>query len=291
MQYINISKDGKILDEKFTSKTEDTVVVNIDVHTKEEKENYTAIWIDQFGNKTEKKITVSYNIPDISIIEVSPNADGQTVAITAELSQDIDKGDVLFQRKRWDARKTMRTKDVKSANIPVVPWTTTIIWSPFSVGTNIAMYDKNDEIIALMNPETAEILIQTGYNELYDIKVLVQESAILQLYNKDSQISTFSISLPTKECVKVDAPNYVIVNLSENGIMWMFNGWKAVYQDGNIVLLISPTGYLYSELWLEWNYTYDREVWAIELTLYQPSDFTKSNPIRVRLTVNSFVGK
>jgi hypothetical protein len=38
-----LSKDGKILDEKYTNKTEDTVETTIPIHTKDETETYNAV--------------------------------------------------------------------------------------------------------------------------------------------------------------------------------------------------------------------------------------------------------
>jgi hypothetical protein len=71
--------------------------------------------------------------------------------------------------------------------------------------------------------------------------------------------------------------------------MWMFNWWKAVYKDWTNVLFASQTCHLYSELWLEWTYEYDRELDAVVLTLYQLSDLSKKYPIKVWFKVKSFL--
>jgi hypothetical protein len=70
--------------------------------------------------------------------------------------------------------------------------------------------------------------------------------------------------------------------------MWMFNWWKAVYKDWTNVLFASQTCHLYSELWLEWEYSYDRWLGAVWLTLYQSYDWNKSSPIKVWFKVKSF---
>jgi hypothetical protein len=66
-----------------------------------------------------------------------------------------------------------------------------------------------------MNPNTAEIKIQTGYENKYDIGVIVQNGLVLQLRDKKSEDSVFSISVPVEKCLKIDAPNYNLVNLPE----------------------------------------------------------------------------
>ena len=288
LSYISISQNWKLLDEKYTSLSWDTVSVEIDMHFKAEQETYDLLWIDQFGNKTEKTITVTYSIPTIEITDVIDNWN-DTVAIVAELSQDVDQWNVSFQRRRWEVWKTMKKKDVECADLPIWPTMKTVIWSPYSKWTDIAMYDKGWEVMALMNPNNAEIKILSWYDKIYDVKVFVQNSAVLQVYNTWTNESTFSISIPTKKCTKIDAKNYTVVDLPENGNMWMFNWWMAVYKDGTIILLISPTWHLYSEYWLEGKYDYDRELDDVVLTLYQLSDLWKNNEIKVWLEVQPFL--
>jgi hypothetical protein len=78
------------------------------------------------------------------------------------------------------------------------------------------MYDKNSEVIALMDPNTAEIKIQSGYEDLYDVSVSVTNSAVLNVYDKNTKENKFSISLPSKKCVSLEAESFDIVGLPEN---------------------------------------------------------------------------
>ena len=288
LSYINVSKNGKIIDEKYTTLQEDTVKVEWIFHTGRDVDVFKSVWIDQFGNKTEKVITVSYFVPDISITNIFEEK--ENVFISAELSQDIDEWNVSFQRKRWESWKTVSSKNVES-DLSVKAWESIILWWPFDAWSDIAMYDKKNSVIALMNPDTAEINFQSGYANLYGIRVIVEDSAIIQVFDKKSNKSIFDISLPIKEMVKIEAENYDISDLSRSGRMWKFNGWKTVYKDWTNILLISPTGYLYSELWMEGEYLYDRELWAILLVLYQYSDLNKKNPIKIWLKVEPFETK
>ena len=182
-----------------------------------------------------------------------------------------------------------KKKDIDCADMPIGPWQQTVIWTPYSKWTDIAMYDKGWEVMALMDPDTAEIKILSWYDEIYDVKVFVQNSSVLQVYNTWTNETMFSISIPTQSCLKVEADNYTVTDLPEVGKMWMFNGWKAVYKDGTILLIISPTWHLYSEYGLEGEYDYDIGLWAVMLTLYQLSDLNKANPIKVWLNVEPFL--
>lgn len=285
LSYINISKDGKILKEKYTNKPEDSLSIGVLFRTESGIETYNSVWVDQFDNKVEKVITVNYAIPDITIADVKKNDD--SVSIVAELSQDIDTWNVSFQRKRGDVWKTMKTKNSDGWDFSVGPNQTIINWFPYSLGNKIALYSEDDSVIALIDPNTAEITLQNWYKDIYEIVVWVEDSAIIKLYNKNTKKFVFSLSLPIMQFVKVEAKApYTVVDIKSN--MWMFNWWKAVNKDGNYILLISPTGHLYSDYSLEWIYKYDSGLKAIELTLYEPSDIRKRNPIKVWVEVEPF---
>jgi hypothetical protein len=66
-----------------------------------------------------------------------------------------------------------------------------------------------------MDPDTAEIKIQSGYEDKYDIGVIIQNGLVLQLRDKKSKDSVFSISVPISNCLKIDASNYSIVDLPQ----------------------------------------------------------------------------
>ena len=282
LDYISISQNGKILNEKYTSKVEDTISINIDIHTAAATDTYQLLWIDQFGNKTEKTVTVDYSIPDIQITDVLKSSDWKSVNVIAELSQDIDEWNVSFQRKRWESWRTM---DVK----PVVVGDTHILWGSYSAWTDIAMYDKDNSVMALMDPNTAEIKIQPGYEDLLSIRVKVQDNTILELYNNDTKKVVFSIRVPIKELVKIEGDSYSVSSLPESWNMWIFNWWKAVYRKGETpILYISPTWHLFSELWMEWEYSYDRELQAVMFTLYKSSELHKKNPVKVWVKAEPF---
>ena len=296
LSYINISKDWVILTGKYTSASEDFVSIDLNLQTREWKEIYTTLWIDQFGNETEKVITVSFEIPDIIITDISKNPGWETATIEAELSQDIDQWNVSFQRKRWEVRKTMKTNDWETSDFLVWPLQKIISGGPYSLGDKIAMYDKGWNVMALMDPVTAEIKFQTWYEDLFDVNVIVQNGVILQVYDKELQKSVFSISVPAEKCINFDANNYNydIVSLAEEWKMGMFNGWTAIYNKRwwDNILFVSPTCHLYSEVWLEWTYDYDIWLSAVVLTLYEPSDdLTKSNPIKVWFKVKPLIGE
>jgi hypothetical protein len=95
--------------------------------------------------------------------------------------------------------------------------------------------------------------------------------------------------LPTEECLKIEADNYKISKLPEVWMMWRFNWWNVISKDWTNILYISPSCYLYSELWLQWDYSYDRGLGAVLVTLYQYTDPKKKNPIKIWMKVKPFL--
>ncbi|MBQ5944884.1 hypothetical protein IJL65_00275 [bacterium] len=67
------------------------------------------------------------------------------------------------------------------------------------------MYDKDDSVIALMNPDTAEIKLQSGYEDIYQVNVNVVNSAVLHVCNKQTRENKFSVSIPTDSCLNIEA--------------------------------------------------------------------------------------
>jgi len=118
---------------------------------------------------------------------------------------------------------------------------------------------------------------------------VVQDSLVLQLYNKKEDVSVFSISVPSEKCVKLEADNYNVVDLSPNWKMWLFNWGKAIHKDWTNLLFTSPRCQMYSEIWLEWDYEFDQERQAVLITLYPELGLSKGNPIKVWFKARPFV--
>jgi hypothetical protein len=75
------------------------------------------------------------------------------------------------------------------------------------------MYDTDESVIALLNPDTSEITIQTGYVDSYEVNVKVINSAVLHVCNKSTKEAKFSVSIPTDSCLKIEAENYTVADL------------------------------------------------------------------------------
>ena len=292
LAYIDVSQDWNVLTGKYTSEKEDLLSIPIDMHFYNEQETFDLYWVDQFWNETRKTVTITFSIPTIRITDVSKNLDWETVDITAELSQDIDEWNVSFQRKRGNTWKTMKRENAEYSDLFVWKDDKVVIWTGYSFWNQIAMYNKDDSIIALLNPDTSEIKLQSGYEDKFDIIVRVENSAVLYVHDKQTNENKFSVSIPTDKCINivVDEP-YKLGQLPEDWAMWMFNWWQVVHRDWNNILIVSPTCHLYSEYGLEGIYNYDSERDAVLLELFESSDVNKTSPIKVWLKTKSFLPK
>ena len=292
LSYVSISQNWNILAEQYTSEPEVTLSVGVPMYFKRGQEVYDLFWVDQYWNTMEKSVVVTFDIPTIKINDITKDVGWETVSIIAELSQDLDQWNVSFQRRRWNVWKTMKRKFTDTLDLYLVPKEKIVIWSWYSYGSEIAMYNIDDSVIALMNPNTAEITIQTGYKDSFEINVKVENSAVLYVYDKINKVNKFSVSIPTDSCVKIESDNHKVVDLDKEWNMWMFNGWKIVYNSNwDNVLMASPTCHLYSEYGLNGDYSYDIWLDAVKLTLYEPSDIQHMNPIFVWLKTKPFVAK
>jgi hypothetical protein len=65
------------------------------------------------------------------------------------------------------------------------------------------MYNKDDSVIALLNPDTSEIKFQSGYEDNFDIIVKVENSAVLYVHDKQTNENKFSVSIPTDKCANI----------------------------------------------------------------------------------------
>jgi len=71
-------------------------------------------------------------------------------------------------------------------------------------------------VIASVDPDTAEIKIQPEFQNTYGIVAKVDDSLLFQIYDENKEKSVFSITIPTTDCIKIEAENYNVLDLPEN---------------------------------------------------------------------------
>lgn len=256
--------------------------------TKELVETYYSVWIDHYGNKSEKKIQVSYEIPTIQITDVDKTSNENYMYIQAELSQDIDEWNVTFQRRRGQTRKNLIAEWIwKWWQDYDISHSFSITWSPYSIWRNIGLYNKSGDQIWEIWYKSWNIMLNEDDLVNYDIVAEVNSVAVTKVLDKKWN-TIFSISFPTELLIDVEASSFNIISLDENWNMWSFNWWKLISNLWESILFITPQWQMYSESWLVWSYSYDLVKDAILYTLFQKSDLDKKNPIKVWVRIKSF---
>ena len=139
----------------------------------------TAIWMAKWWSAGWWSNISSDEIKDKNVDDDGKNEkEAEVKDSQSDIVQDVDQWNVSFQRRRWNIWKTLKTKNIDRADIDIWVGEKTVVWGPYTVWKDIAMYDKSGEVMALMNPETAELEFQSWYQNSLDVKVFVQNSAV-----------------------------------------------------------------------------------------------------------------
>jgi hypothetical protein len=65
----------------------------------------------------------------------------------------------------------MKKKDSECADLSLALDQTTLVGKPYSLGNKIAFYNASDAVVALIDPETAEVVVQDEFKDSYEVKV------------------------------------------------------------------------------------------------------------------------
>jgi hypothetical protein len=65
-----------------------------------------------------------------------------------------------------------------------------------------------------LDPDTAEIKMKSEYADSFGIRSVVTDGVVFQIYDKSTQDSVFSLSVPAQEC-RVEAEKYTVKELPE----------------------------------------------------------------------------
>jgi hypothetical protein len=178
--------DGKIVKSIATHKQKDQISIDNLFFTKEGSYRYYSHAVDHNGNAASKSITLNIKIPEIAITNIEKNSDTQAT-ITAELSQDIDEGNVTFQKNRHGYRSNLTAQNQGKSieDYELTPKMTVITGQYYQLNGNIGLYSKDNQLIAEIDPDTGELSIKDNLKNQYTTKVsLTSRSPVIQVYNQ-----------------------------------------------------------------------------------------------------------
>lgn len=279
-------QNDKLIKSRETQLEADQISISDLFFTWVQNLQYHFVATDHAGNQTEKDVQLSISIPDIEIIAVDKTSE-TTVSITAELSQDIDQWDVSFLKNRNGNWQVLATNEWVE-NFKVEKEKVTIQGKEYEISEKIWLYDKSWTKIATVDPETGEIEIQDSYKWKVSFQAQL-DGGNLTIYVVDEKWNMlFNISPIHQQLVGISAVAYEVLDLedSDDQLYGIYNWWKAIYRNGEIILMVSPQGYLYSFKALIWSYEYDKETKTI---IYKFKENQLSNDeIQIRVLVQPF---
>lgn len=215
---------------------------------------YYTTAIDSMGNTTEQNISLYITVPEVEIESIDTTE--KWWIITATLSNDIDEGNISFQRNRG-YREELKTKD-KKTTFPVSTNIETISGYYYDLSNNIGLYDQNGNILAEIDPNNWEITIKDEYKKDLEMKVTVSNKdltiPVIHIWKKGENESLFTITFPTEKIQGVRSNNYIVRNITEK--LDTFYEGTAVYTWGITELLINKYGILKANDNLEWEYLF-----------------------------------
>ncbi|MDR2540444.1 MAG: hypothetical protein LBD11_01330 [Candidatus Peribacteria bacterium] len=281
---MEIKSKGEIIKTVDLQAQSGSISINNLFFTGVQSQQYQFSATDHFGNTTSKDITLNIALPDITITNIEKSTETQAV-ITAELSQDIDEGNVTFQKNRNNYWTNLISKPNQTENYPLKPKQTEIQGNYYEINDKIALYSKTEQIIAEIDPKTGEITIKDDRKNKVSLKIVTSGNTLLiQVFTTAGEL-IFNITLPPQELVNVIAPSYTITSINDE-YFGMYNKGKAIHKNGENILLIAPNGQIYTEKNLIGTYKYNPSTQSISYILKESA--LSENTIEIAIKITPF---
>lgn len=248
-----IQKDGQIIAEKDNQSQ--TGILNLSglFFTGTDQQNYDFIAIDQNGNIAKETVTLKIMIPDIQIIDLKKSGE-DTADIIAKISNDIDEGQVIFQRLRNGIRSTIKWSNQNSyEGFDLSPKQTIITWGIFTISNNIGLYDTQGNEVATIDPKTGEIKVNQGYENKIQIYLRFwSHIPVIEVRDRIENRTLFQIVLPVQSItdIAMQSVNYQKVQLPDGQFGDFSNGYCIMNMQHECILYTNNAGAMY----IPWTY-------------------------------------
>lgn len=209
-----------------------------------QQQEYQVKAVDHAGNVSLKTIKLHIDVPELSLVSVEKLSD-EKARITAELSQDIDRGFVSFQKQRQGAWQNLLTEGGVQ-NFPLAPKKTKIVGESYNLDQRVGMYDKNKKLIATLDPHSGKISLETPYKNKASLQASMQDGRpVVQVITPQHSV-LFTITFAPLQLIKIIAPAYQIDKI-EDASFGKFTGGYRVSRQGREIMMVAPSGEIFSE--------------------------------------------
>ncbi len=277
----SIKKAGKIIQqESFESET-GTLLIKDLFFTGATQERYQLFARDTQGNENQSELLLTIWLPSIAIEQIEQISGWKEgienpIQIQAKLEKDIDDWTVSFERKRKKNLTSLVAIEngKKKEHYPISTDQDRVLGAYYDFWELIWLYSVDKKLIATVNAQNGEILIQEAFKKAVNLKVDFSKGhPVVKLLQWDKvlfEILLQSQALVSKEILKgtlfpLEGPQYGI-----------FNGGEVLLQGKTAQLFIAPQGTLWTEkneIW--WEYRFDKEKNAVHYSLFEHSFWEK----------------
>ncbi len=230
--------------------------------------NYYFVWVDTNGNMNSTQVTLNIKKPNIEIINI--NKYGNEIAnisspatITAEVSNDVDEAYVQFLRNRngnWEViTGTMWWIEIDKYKLN--PLQTIVTGWYYDFGNDIWLYLADWNLAAKINPKNGKISIENGFENIVKLSLdYSMKVPMVKVSDKNNRL-IFGISFSSVDLVGIET------NLEVREIYWdtfgEFNNGKAIIQNNEVLMYVSPKWKIYVDNIIYGDYSFDQNTESV----------------------------
>ncbi len=260
-----IEKDGEI--KKVITWMNKTWFINITwlFFTWETQERYT-FWAEDFNNNIEKQdVLLDIQVPKLDITDIKKLSDPiwsilNPITITAQMETDIDEWNIIFQRSRYKDIRQNLTGTVNWNEIskyPVWPNKTVITWWYYDFWDTIWLYLSDWSQVANVNSVNWKIEILPKYKNQVEIQLdFASHVPVIKIVDITKTKVLFQLYFPPQEIINLNTNGYEKIKL-ENQSFGIFKDWRAVQNNKQIILFVSPVWHIYTDQEVYWEYSFN----------------------------------
>ncbi|MCF7835432.1 phage tail protein, partial [Candidatus Gracilibacteria bacterium] len=286
-----IEKDNKIL--KTLTGLNKTGFINLSgLFFTGENDLSFDFWAEDFNqNISQQKVILKIRVPKLEITDISkitnPIGSIQTpITITTEIENDMDEGNIIFQRSRYTNIRENLTGIYNGNQIgyyPLSPNQITVTGGYYDFGDDIGLYLANGDLIAKVNPQNGKIQIQSGYQNNISIKVdFTSHIPIIKIIDIQELKVLFQIYFPPQSLESLQVQGFEKVQLT-NTIFGIFKDGRSIRENNQDSLFISPQGYIYANQDLDGDYSFDDNSQSIIYNIKSKYNTNNSGKIYIKI--------
>jgi hypothetical protein len=263
---MRVEKDGEI--KQTITWINKTWFINIQwlFFTWETQEKYI-LRAEDFNNNIEKQdVIIDIQIPKLEITDIQKLTDPiwsiiNPITITTQMESDIDEWNIIFQRSRYKNIRQNLTWTLINWNeiskYPIWPDKTIITWWYFDFWETIWLYLSDWSQVASVNPSNWKIEILAKYKNQIEIQLdFSSHIPIIKIVDTSKTKILFQLYFPPQELTKIDSNWYNKIKL-ENKSFGVFKDWRAILDNKQTILFISPAWHIYTDQEIYWEYWFD----------------------------------